>query len=354
MGQLKRKKIGSTSVLVLVPGIAVMALAGAGCTRHAVVARGALLPAAQTGIDPMARQVQNAVDLGEGDIELKVLRNRITASPNDLSARIALARHYYAEGIPEVALEHLRLACERAPESAEAHLELARMLRKEGQAAEAAKLLEAFTARAFTVKLPNSATNRSVNDVEVWAWLGVLRDETGAWKPGEEAHRKALALAPDRDDLHNNLGYCLLEQGRKDEAAEEFREALRLNKKSAFARDNLGIAVAGTPKEAVLHWQSVSDPASAHSNMAAVLIESGDYPGARKEIAVALSYNQQHTAALSNLRLLSLLDGKPAEYSLARNPSRWSRIRATWQKFWISKPEESSEQIDSGKAVASR
>src|SRR5438445_335406 len=82
---------------------------------------------------------------------------------------------------------------------------------------------------------------------------------------GEEAHRAALALGTKLDSLHNNLGYNLLMQGRSKEAAEEFGEALKLRPDSEVARNNLGIALAATPQEALLHWQSVSDPATAHS-----------------------------------------------------------------------------------------
>ena len=72
------------------------------------------------------------------------------------------------------------------------------------------------------------------------------------------------------------------------------------------------MALASTPGDALLHWQSISDPATAHSNMAALLIEQGRYPEARKELDLALGYNKSHAAALSNLKLVSELDGKPA------------------------------------------
>jgi Flp pilus assembly protein TadD len=194
----------------------------------------------------------------------------------------------------------------------------------------------------------------------------LLRDESGDWKSGEKAHRKAVALAPGRDDLHNNLGYCLLKQGRKDDAAEEFRAALKINSQSITARDNLGLALVGNPagnplgnqagnsKDAVLNWQSVSDPASAHNNMAVALIEAGNYAEARREIEIALSYNQQHPAALKNLRLVSQLDGKAAQVTTpVRPPSRIARVRAAWGRFF-GEGEDSQVNKDSGSAVASR
>ena len=293
----------------------------------------------------------NAVDAGDGDYGARALRARLEANPNDLKLRLELARYYQRSGFPEVAIEHCRLACERAPESVEAHVELAKMLRSDSRTSEAAAGLSEF-----------AATHAEA--VDVWAWLGLLRDESGDWSGGETAHRKAVALAPQRDDLHNNLGYCLLRQGRKEQAAEEFRAALQLNAQSTTARNNLGLALVGEPtadpKEAVLNWQSVSDAASAHNNMAVALIETGKYADARREIEIALSYNQQHSAALKNLRLVSQLDGKPAEIPAAgrsENKRREGRLTRMWARLAGPEktgPDKKEGKKDSGNALGSR
>jgi Tfp pilus assembly protein PilF len=205
--------------------------------------------------------------------------------------------------------------------------------------------------------------DRHSGNVEVWAWLGLLRDESGDWISGEMAHRKAVALAPGRDDLRNNLGYCLLKQGRGDEAAEEFRAALKINSHSSTARNNLGLAIAGNPagdaagnaKDAILNWQSVSDAASAHNNMAVALIESGRYAEARHEIELALGYNQQHSAALKNLQLVSQLDGKGVEIALpAHAGGRFGRMHAAWVRFLGGTAADTRADKNSGSALAAR
>jgi len=105
-----------------------------------------------------------------------------------------------------------------------------------------------------------------------------------------------------------------------DAAIAEFRSALRLRKDLTIARNNLGIALADTPKEAILHWQAISGPAAAHNNMAALLIERGQYQEARKELATALGYDQHNAQAIYNLALVSERDGKPAVIS-TRTPA---------------------------------
>ena len=314
----------------LLPVKSFFAIAGAlffsSCARQARVA--AVPPAPVTAFD---RQVTNAIDAGDGDFIVKSLREKVIANPDDLAPRLELAKAYRQRGYPELAVEHYRLAAARFPESAETSLLLAQSLRASGAAEEAAASLERFL-QTHPQSSPKYAS-----------WAGIFRDELGQWTIGEAQHRAALSLAPQRDDLHNNLGYCLLMQGHKSRAAEEFRVALKLNPASRIARNNLGMAVAATPGEAVLNWQSVSDPASAHNNMAAMFIGEKKYPEARKELEVALGYNNAHSPALNNLKLVSALDGKPASVPAKPGKKRWARIRYVWLRAMGI--EDSSENI---------
>ena len=309
------------------------------------------------------RQVINAMDAGDGDLELRSLRAALDRDALNLNARLELANRYQKLGFPEVAIEHGRLAVERAPDSDDAHTGLAKLLRDNGRASEGADMLAAYT------------SSHVAAGASAWAWLGLLRDDAEDWKAGETAHRQALALAPGRDDLHNNLGYCLLRQGRREEAAVEFRAALRLHPHSVIAENNLALALAVSGKadsrdtEAVAHLQSVTDPASAHNNLAVAYIEAGRYADAHKEIEIALRYNRTHSAALNNLRLLSELEGRPAEIQApahaegpagnsadrtADRPGKWARLISAWHHFWGSSAPDGRTTNDSNATVASR
>ena len=263
------------------------------------------------------QQIRNAVNLGEGDYELRQLRQKVAAEPDNIAVRIELAKAYRERGYHEIALEISRLAVARFPESGAAQLSLVRDLREVNQRADAIAGLEAFLKA------------HPASGAEYYSWLGILRDESGLWPLGEPAHRKAIELTPASDSFHNTLGYNLLMQKKNDEAAGEFREALKLNPASQMARNNLGIALANSnaPAQAVANWQSATDPASAHNNLAAVWIEKGNYTEARKELDVALGYNRAHSAALNNLELVGRLDGQPA--TLQAKPETATRL----QKF---------------------
>ena len=174
------------------------------------------------------RQIRNALDAGDGDYQLRVLREKVAAEPDNIPVRLELANAYRQRGYHEVALEISRLAVARFPQSGEAQLALVRDLRDINRRPEAIAGLEVFL-KAHPESGP-----------EYYSWMGILRDESNLWQLGEPAHRKALELAPTVDYLHNNLGYNLLMQKKTGDAAREFEEALKLNPGSQMARNNWG------------------------------------------------------------------------------------------------------------------
>jgi len=298
--------------------VMVAALGLCSCSQHRVNGplKAALPPAPRSTFAMFERQILNARYLGEGDLDLRALQARLASEPDNLQVRLDLARRYESLGSLELALEHYRLAAGRFPESAEVQLRMAKCLRTMGLRAEAAEGLEKFLLRHPQAK------------PEYTSWLAILWDELGHWQRGEEAHRAALRLGPAQDCLHNNLGYNLLQQQRFVEAAAEFRRALELAPDSAIARNNLGLALASQPEEALRQWEKSADKATAHSNLAALLIEQGRYGEAREELERALGYNRNHPAALANLRLIGQLDGKPATVPVQQG------ARSGWRRFW--------------------
>ena len=293
------------------------------CVHQAQVSRtGAPTSAPMSNWD---RQVRNAIDAGDGDYPLRVLREKVAAEPGNIPVRLELAKAYRERGYHEVALEISRLAVARFPQSGDAQLALVRDLRDVNRRPEAITELEGFL-KAH----PESGA-------AYYSWLGILRDESGLWPLGEPAHRKALELTPAVDYLHNNLGYNLLMQKKNEEAAREFQEALKLNPGSPMARNNLGLALAhsNAPAQAVANWQSTSDPATAHNNLAAVWMEKGNYPEARRELELALSYNRAHSAAIRNLELVARLDGNPATLQSKPLDTRWRRFTIAVRKLFV-------------------
>ncbi len=285
------------------------------------------------------RQVRNAVDAGDGDLQVREWQRRMATQPENLEARLQLARHFESRQMPDLALEHYRLALSRFPEDVAARLGAARSLRQMSLAVEAAELLAAAPAK----KSPILST------------LGIVQDELGRLSDGEQSHRAALALEPENDSFHNNLGYNLMLQGRTTDAASEFRRALALQPKSEVARGNLAHALAGeNPKEALLHWESLGGPATAHNNLAAALIELGKYAEARQELKAAFATGSPLPEAMHNLKLVSELDGGPASFELSSKPNALKRWGRAFRHWWVRHEDETGAAAASGRRSSTR
>jgi len=83
--------------------VAFIALTFTGCVKQQTTA----FHAPVTSFD---RQIRNAVDAGDGDFQLAQLREKVIASPTDITSRLQLGAAYEAKGYPELALDHYRLA----------------------------------------------------------------------------------------------------------------------------------------------------------------------------------------------------------------------------------------------------
>ncbi len=278
----------------------------------------------------MKRQILNAVDAGDGDVLVRDLRRAILEHPDRIDLRLQLVNHFEKQGQSELVAEHLRLLAERYPANEELSLRLARSLRAQGSLDEALRILRNLTAR------------QSVETAGVWSLTGILLDELDRPMEGEAEHRRALELAHrDLDVYENNLGFNLMAQGRRDDALAFFESALRRRPRSEVARNNLGAALA-TLREGEIdtatvlaHWMSVTDPASAHNNLAAVLIEQERYAEARKELEQSLQLRPDLPAAWKNLQLLSELDGHPVTIPRPYQPVAKAKSSASaWQRAW--------------------
>lgn len=85
--------------------------------------------------------------------------------------------------------------------------------------------------------------------------LGMVLDKQGRFEEAAAQYREALRLNPGLWKAHNYLGSDLAALGRFDEAAGHYREAVRLNPGYAEAHYNLSLILAGQGKreEAVRH-----------------------------------------------------------------------------------------------------
>jgi tetratricopeptide (TPR) repeat protein len=124
--------------------------------------------------------------------------------------------------------------------------------------------------------------------------LGSVLAENGRIDDALEQYRLALELKPDSFEAHNNLGNLLTRAGQLDEAREHYEFALRVRPTSADAHNNLGNALlqSGRAFQAMEAYQAALrlDPAfaDAHNNLANLHMRLGEIPSAIEHYEAAL------------------------------------------------------------------
>ncbi len=279
-----------------------------GCVRRAAVRQPENNRPAAEWSDEFLRamfqqQTRGAFDPLTDDRRVRLLQSHLRLSPSDVTSRMELAAVYENYRQCDDALEQYAEVLRRAASAAtgdaigeKAVAGLGRCARISRRSAEAIPVLE-----AFLMQRPSAG---SFNE------LGLLYDAMGDLAGGERALREAVSRAASRneesDRLHNNLGYNLLLQNKAEAAETEFRRALELNPKSATSRNNLGAVLVrrGDLAGALEQFQATADAATAHNNVAVVLLEMGQYEQSRGELVKALAIRRNFAPAMANFKLV--------------------------------------------------
>jgi len=124
------------------------------------------------------------------------------------------------------ALSAMQRAAELLPRDAEAHGNLAALLRDRGQL----ELSLASGLHAIKIK-PDFA--------EAHNNLGVALQHLGQFDDAVASYRRALQLKPDFAEAHNNLGSTLKDLGQLDDALASYRRAIQLKSNFTEALSNL-------------------------------------------------------------------------------------------------------------------
>lgn len=188
---------------------------------------------------------------------------------------------------------------------------------------------------SFSDALGSSALGRrllTVAGVAVIAALGWLAwIQTSFWRNSETLWTHTLAVSGNNSIAHAGLGDVLLDRGQVDEAINEFRAALHLQPKSAYAENNLGAALLrkGVANEAIEHLESALrlDPnhLMAHFHLGNAYLQKGEYEKAIAEYQEQLTTHPEYAAARCNLGTAFLRNG-----DLKRAIAQFEKTVATW------------------------
>ncbi|MBT3295327.1 MAG: tetratricopeptide repeat protein [Verrucomicrobia bacterium] len=148
-------------------------------------------------------------------------------------------------------------------------------------------------------------------------WATVLEAE-GRMQEAARLYREALRMDPDLAEAHYCLGNVLKASGRKGDAIGHYRQAIRLKPDMADAHYNLGNALValGRTEEAIgCYRQAVRrnpDHVGAHNNLGAMYRESGRLADAVKQLELVLRLQPDNPTARENLRQTRAMMGDDA------------------------------------------
>jgi tetratricopeptide (TPR) repeat protein len=115
-----------------------------------------------------------------------------------------------------------------------------------------------------------------------WHWdMGTMLVQQGKVQEAIEQYEQALRLKPDFAEVHDDLASALVQTGKIKDAIAHFEQALQIKPDFAEAHYNLGVALeqADRVQEAISHWEQAlqikPDFAEAHHNLG-VALEQAD------------------------------------------------------------------------------
>ncbi|GAB4542747.1 MAG: hypothetical protein Kow0063_35190 [Anaerolineae bacterium] len=236
---------------------------------------------------------------GQGQLEeaIAAYQQAVTISPDNIAARIRLARLLVMRQRTAEALQHAQQAVLLEPSNPQALAGLCQALGEEGQYA------DAFDACECAIELdPDYA--------EAYAYLAKVYVDTGDWIPARQYAQQAVDLNYQSMEAHYNQGYVLEAQGRYRQAVEAYENAIVLHPKLATLYINAGqnYRVLGQFTEAIDRFEKATriDPANpaGYDQLGWTYYVSGQYSRAIDTLEQATLIDPTYTAAWGHLGIV--------------------------------------------------
>lgn len=186
----------------------------------------------------------------------------VTAWPDDHKSRYYLAWAYEESGIPEKALEHLKLIKKDSEYFTNSQIHISYILSEMGRDEDAIEALKKainvkkneiplYLALSSFYEEKNDYKNSAITlqeglkhnekNIEVLFRLGIALDKSGDRANGLNQMKKVLEIDPDNADSLNYIGYSYAEEGiNLDEALDMIQKALKISPDSGYIIDSLG------------------------------------------------------------------------------------------------------------------
>lgn len=251
------------------------------------------------------------VELGDDTSAIIQVRQYTQHAPKDFEGQFVLGQAYRRVGEYEKAAAALRRAAELSPDNYHVHYNLGLVLARSGQLDDAVQELEA-------AKKLNPLASEAPYQLSL-----ILRKKHEFQHERDEATAFQQAKARSEGSINASVsgsrGNDLLVRGDYKNAAEAYREALKLEPDSAKLHYNLSLALEGL-REIEEETREVQeaiylDPnyAEAHNQLGTLALRAGKLADAERQFRAALELNPRYAEAENNLGTLYGRAGRVAD-----------------------------------------
>ncbi|MFC7289954.1 sulfotransferase [Herminiimonas glaciei] len=222
----------------------------------------------------------------------ELCRHVLLAWPYQSDAMHLLGLIAHAYGRLDMAVSHIRQACQAANAPAIYFSNLAEMCRQKGL------LVEAEQAAQRAVRMAPQL-------VDAWNNLGIILQESGKLEASLDCLQRVLVLQPNDARGHNNLANTWRRMSRLEQAEQHYKKALELDPNYAEAHSNLAFLLNthGKFDEAAAAARHAIDLnpklVDAYLNLADVEVARLRYADALHSLDMLYSFAPQHIAGLT-------------------------------------------------------
>lgn len=222
----------------------------------------------------------------------ELCRQVLLAWPYQADAMHLLGLIAYAYGRLDMAVSHLRQACQAAHAPAIYFSNLAEMCRQKGLLAEAEQAAQ-------------RAVSMAPQLVDAWNNLGIILQESGKLEASLDCLERVLVLQPTDARAHNNLANTWRRLNRLEQAELHYRKALELDPTYAEAHSNLAFLLnthgkfdeaAAAARHAIELNPKLID---AYLNLAEVEVARLRYADALRCLDILYGFAPQHIGGLT-------------------------------------------------------
>jgi superkiller protein 3 len=185
----------------------------------------------------------------------------------------------------------------------------------------AAKVFESNNSLEVAARHYQDAIAKAPQDARLHTAYARLLDRAGRFTDAEAEYRKAIELNPKDASALNDLAMCNNRQQRWDAAVSLLQQAIQKDPGNPLYRNNLALVLidAGRPVDAFNQMASVHGEAGAHYNLGYMLLDRGKRQEAEQHFARALELNPQLAQARQMLEYVQL--GQVAQQASGTAPA---------------------------------